>query len=262
MSGLKDKIDSAMQTIPSREVFCKLSSRSPKDSLFARDKAFTLVCQQVSAMRDDGHDITANDISAAILTATIQSLRCTDSDQVMESFVTSERVCEDDLPLALDFQNSWSQHIIIRTYTSIQPHQEFRAFVFDDRLTALCQYYDGAFYPHLVTHRDDISRLVTRFFHAIRDRLPRDPPEYSMDLIVDLDRQTVTLIELNPFGRPDGLGTGTVLFDNRDEADLDILFGRAAFQCRVVTQPPYGNFDALRLRGRLREWLMDNKIIR
>ncbi|PRP83186.1 hypothetical protein PROFUN_09350 [Planoprotostelium fungivorum] len=261
ITGLKEKIESAIRTLPSQEVFCKLSSRSPKDSLFARRKAFALVCQQLSSLKEEGYIITANDISATILSATIRSLLCTDSDQVIENFVTSERVCEDDLPLALDFAANWSQHIIIRTYTTILPHQEFRAFVFDNELTGLCQYYDGAFYPHLLARRDDISQLARRFFHSIRDRLPKDPAEYSMDLAIDLERQKVTLIELNPFGRPDGLGTGTVLFNNRDEGDLSVLFGRLPFQCRVVEEPPYKDFTALKLRGELRDWLEENRMI-
>ena len=43
--------------------------------------------------------------------------------------------------------------------------------------------------------------------------IPVDPPEYVIDFGVVDDRAYV--IELNPFGRPNGCGTGTVLFDNK-----------------------------------------------
>lgn len=45
------------------------------------------------------------------------------------------------------------------------------------------------------------------------------------------------IVELNPFGRPDGLGTGTVLFDVRVPGDAAVLFGDAPFELRVQTAP-------------------------
>ena len=53
-------------------------------------------------------------------------------------------------------------------------------------------------------------------------------------LSISLTRKA-SLLQLNPFGKPDGLGTGTPLFDMRDESDRAVLFGDAPFEFRVMT---------------------------
>jgi hypothetical protein len=53
---------------------------------------------------------------------------------------------------------------------------------------------------------------------------------------VDLPHNRAYIVELNPFGAPDGMGTGTVMFDIDDAHDCEILFGREAFEFRVETQ--------------------------
>ena len=52
---------------------------------------------------------------------------------------TSDRVCTDDLPLALSFPDKWSQHIVLRQWVTIPPQFELRAFVFGRKLTGLAQ---------------------------------------------------------------------------------------------------------------------------
>jgi hypothetical protein len=38
-------------------------------------------------------------------------------------------------------------------------------------------------------------------------------------------------------GKPNGQGTGTVMFDSANPSDLNILFGDAPFEFRVETAP-------------------------
>lgn len=55
-----------------------------------------------------------------------------------------------------------------------------------------------------------------------------------MDIAVNLDKNEAKIIELNPFGRPDGRGTGTCLFDRNSPSDLAILFGSVeVIQCSL-----------------------------
>lgn len=95
-------------------VFAKLSSRSPKDSTYARDRAFEIVCRSLLRKRAAVVDVDANLLAAEIMRATIESLKVNSVDELLELFLTSDRICEDDLPLALSFPDSWSQHIVIR----------------------------------------------------------------------------------------------------------------------------------------------------
>eukprot|EP00466_Bigelowiella_natans_P002815 jgi/Bigna1/130469/aug1.11_g5177 len=82
-------------------VFTKLSSRSPKDSTMCRARALELVKAKLTAARKSGAKIDSNTVKVAIMASTIESLRLKSADEVLECFITSNRVCEDDLPLAL-----------------------------------------------------------------------------------------------------------------------------------------------------------------
>jgi hypothetical protein len=259
LSTLREKLVHAIRQLDSSDanhgVFAKLSSRSPKDSTISQQRALPLVCDAIRLHVAHGGTVTANLVATAIMNATIASLRCRSADDVVDLFLTSDRVCADDLPLALQFPAAWSQCIVVRQFVEFPAHHEFRAFVMDTKLTALCQYFDMASYPELVRERARIAELVRSFFDSV-PTANWPGPEFSMDLAVDVERQQVTIVEFNPFGRPDGLGTGTVLFDTRNEHDCRVLFGDAPFECRVVENEPFATLESLRLRGELRDWLV------
>ena len=171
----------------------------------------------------------------AITAATIECLKLENAPEVMHCFLSSDRVCTDDLPLALSFPDAWTQHIVLRQWITIPPHYELRAFVFDRKLTALSQYYDGAYFVELFEQKDRILEIVQKCFEDIKHICPVEPAEYSIDIAVKLEESKAYVIELNPFGKPDGRGTGTPLFDMKDEGDRAVLFGDAPFEFRVVT---------------------------
>ena len=156
----------------------------------------------------------------------------------MTCFATSDRVCEDDLPLALSFPGSWSQHIVLREWVPLPPSAEFRAFVYGGRLTGLSQYFCGACFPVIVDRHAELLTRVQHLFASIRERVPVTPADYVLDLAILPDDDRAFVIELNPFGPPDGMGTGTCLFrPSASTHDADVLFGRAPFEFRFETQP-------------------------
>lgn len=81
---------------------------------------------------------------------------------------------------------------------------------------------------------------VQRFFATVQPLVPLVPADYVMDLAVDVNSGSVHVIELNPFGPPDGMGTGAVMFNLDVPEDKAILFGEAPFQFRVVESPVPG----------------------
>jgi len=104
-------------------------------------------------------------------------------------------------------------------------------------MTALCQYYDEVMYDDLVQHKSEILSLVQELFEKVKSRVPITPKEYVIDFLVDFERKVVRIVEINPFGSPDGMGTGTVMFDLKKAHDIDVLFGKAPFEFRVETSP-------------------------
>jgi hypothetical protein len=97
-------------------VFAKLSSRSPKDSRMCEKRAFEMVKTRLSALRDaqGAAAVDTNAVYAAVLGCGISALRLSTAEEIVECFSTSDRVCEDDIPLALSFPDQWSQHIVLR----------------------------------------------------------------------------------------------------------------------------------------------------
>jgi hypothetical protein len=65
---------------------------------------------------------------------------------------------------------------------------------------------------------------------------------------------------LNPFGKPNGRGTGTALFDNANERDLQVLFGERPFELRVQTERP-SDLSGVMRQGPLKTWLIENNFI-
>lgn len=262
LTALEHRLDAAIAALGRPVVFAKLSSRSPKDATAAQAKALVLVQERLLAMRASGQPVTANDVSAAIAAATIESMACQTGRDIVELLVTSERVCEDDLPLALEFAANWSQKIVVREFCGVTPPAEFRAFVFGGRVTAVSQYYCGAFYPAVVAQRDAIGARVRAFFdqHVRAHTREAQGDEFSLDLWVPDDGRVV-IIELNPFGKPDGLGTGLAAFSNRDARDLAVVFGEAPFEIRVLQAPPYASMAELKLQGPLADWMRTNAFL-
>lgn len=216
-------------------VFCKLSSRSPKDSTIRQARAYDLVGARLAAVKSSGRTVTSNDISCALMCASVQCLRARSAAEVVEMFLTSDRVCEDDIPLALEHAHAWSQHIVLREWVDVPPQFEFRGFVYGGRLTALSQYFNNGYFPEVVEHRDLVLQLVSDAFERMRALVPLEPKEYVVDFAVDVAARRAYVIELNPFGAPDGMGTGTAMFDLRAPADRETLYGRAPFEFRVET---------------------------
>jgi hypothetical protein len=272
IDSLKLKISQAIQELsqaaghPSESsqpfcVFAKLSSRSPKDSRVCEAHALRMVCDELLARSHDGVVIDINTIQTVVMRAGIQSLRHADAESVLDSFLTSDRVCEDDLPLALSFPERWSQHIVIREWIDIPTFCEFRGFVFDGHLTAVSQYFIGVHFPELVEQEQTILALIQKLFEEIKHLVPVQPAEYVLDIAVDLQHQRAFVIELNPFGKPDGMGTGCCLFKYSDPHDSAILFGDAPFEFRIQRQVPSIDLRSLLRDGPLKEFLISHQFV-
>jgi len=173
-----------------------------------------------------------------IFQAHISSLKLSNAHEVLETLLSSDRVMNDEIPLALEHSKRiWQENIVIRQWCPIPILYELRGFVYNNTLTGLCQYYDEVFYPELLEHKDLIQKIVLDFFDSVKNLIPINPKEYVLDVIVDLNHQKALIVEINPFGKPDGMGTGTVMFNLNNGTDADILFGIKPFEFRIETEP-------------------------
>jgi len=144
----------------------------------------------------------------------------------------------DELPLALEHKHKiWKENIVLRRWYDIPIEYEFRGFVFDNKLTGLCQYYDEVVYPEVVKNKELIKDLVLNFFEESKSSVPITPKEYVWIWLLMLKKKKVLIVEINPFGKPDGMGTGTVMFKLNEPNDCQVIFGERPFGFRIETEP-------------------------
>lgn len=263
LAHLRDRIDAGIKQLGGRGVFAKLSSRSPKDSSFAEKKALEMTISSLLEVKKSTAHVSVNDIYTAVVRASICCLKCESASEVVETLQTSDRVCADDLPLALSFAStSWSQHIVLREWVPIKPEFEFRAFVFAGKITGVSQYFSAIFFPSLMEQENKVRCLVDQLFKEVKHLI--DLSDFVMDLMVDFESGKCLIIELNPFGKPDGLGTGTCLFHRESKEDMAVLFregDNVEFELRMVKSPPQVDISTILREGPLKKFLENEKLI-
>jgi len=80
-----------------------------------------------------------------------------------------------------------------------------------------------------------LERLIIEKFEQIKNIVPLEPKTYVMDFAVDITNNRVYVIELNPFGEYEGMGTSTSMFDKIK--DHEVLFGNGPWEFRIETKP-------------------------
>jgi len=155
-------------------------------------------------------------------------------------FLQSERINE-DLKLALDYVSNWNQHFIVREFIDIPIEYEFRAFIVDGKFRAMCQYYHYIYFPILQIQKQLINDLIMEKWNEVKDLVPMTPKTYVADFAVDLVNSRVYIIELNPFGDYEGMGTSPSMFAlhshlmNREGPDRELFFGDREYEFRIET---------------------------
>ena len=208
--------------------FVKLSTRSPKDSVFdmQNPKTQSLLDGELSKLGSPPH--SDNDIVNAFFKSANRAM-CVDSGKEALILLRQSARIRQDIERALK-DDHWVLHIVVREWINLKLESEFRGFVNDGRLTAISQYFWFSQFPQLVEKHDAILDSLTSFFEThIRDAIPFD--SYVIDFAIDDEK--IYIVELNPFGTV----SGACLYDwNRDH---DLLHGilSAKTTLRVRVEP-------------------------
>eukprot|EP00823_Brevimastigomonas_motovehiculus_P005894 TRINITY_DN4572_c0_g1_i1.p1 TRINITY_DN4572_c0_g1~~TRINITY_DN4572_c0_g1_i1.p1 ORF type:complete len:385 (+),score=50.97 TRINITY_DN4572_c0_g1_i1:80-1234(+) len=233
LDSLRTRLEKELKPFPDG-VFAKLSSRSPKDVAVKSSKTKEIFAH----IRNESKQWDDNCALIALNQAHIESLKVKSATALLDLFIQSERIYE-DLELAHERAKAWSQKIVIRKWVNVPIAHEIRAFVVNNRLTCMCQYYHYCYFPSLDKNKEKIQSLILDCFDTVSKLVPISPKEYVMDFAVDLDNNRCWVIEINPFGEFAGMGTSPAMFDLVQ--DHDTLFGKAKFEFRIETGPYRGD---------------------
>jgi hypothetical protein len=88
-------------------------------------------------------------------------------------------------------------HLVLRKWITLNPSVEFRCFVRNRRLIALCQ-RDLNHFEFLFKMEDQLRQTITDFFEAkLKDTFP--DPNFTFDVYVPPPHNRVWLVDLNPW---------------------------------------------------------------
>lgn len=251
LAGIERRIDEALATVPgaaTEGAFVKLDSRSPKDALVGDVRSEGVRALVVEHIKKHaaisgvapGQKMPAQCALNGLMAALQEGLRVRNGKQAVALLSKSWRVRE-DLHSARSLSPFARTGIALRSWVpgmNDQPWNEYRAFVFENKLTAASQYDHLCYYPQVVENGEKISRVLRSFFDSELAHRLEKLSTYVVDLFVDVEalaggktEGVVQVVELNSFES----WTGACLFSWG--ADNDVIFGRKPFELRVVTKP-------------------------
>jgi len=210
---LEERINELAFKTP-KTYFCKLSTRSPKDSVSMKVKE-----------NEEGESLVQK------MNNKISSLKVTSGEQVINLITKSQRIFSDIsmyFQYRLPLSTSGQMNLIFREWVDMPQDHEFRCFVTNHHLNAISQYHCYTKFPSLqdtkyVLHIRDV---ITSFHESIKTGFA-NLPDYVMDVVVFPHNWTCQVIEVNPFGAHMSSGAG--LFNW--EKDEDLLCGKT---CRLL----------------------------
>lgn len=109
----------------------------------------------------------------------------------------------------------FDHYIMLRQWTPIDDWQEFRCFIYRNRLTAISQYHCYSKFKKLAGKIFLIRQVIVAFYQEVYSFIPYE--DCVMDVIVNGDE--VTIVEFNSFGADGIAGSGLYNW----EQDEDIL---------------------------------------
>ena len=201
LRNLEKKIDHYFQTnddLKNGAMF-RLSGRSGKDmDYYDNKKIYDLYQQNLEKVSKKlGTDKTDINTKYVAITTLMNRFKVNNGKEVLNVLLTSER-------LFLDLKD-WLNHggreqMILRKWDdSLCSDKEFRAFIQNNELKAICQDERFALFQDLVDNKDLYEKLINDYFKKSLQPLMKIP-NYIADFCI-LKNNEVKLIEFSPFLR-------------------------------------------------------------
>jgi len=225
LEELETRLDMALQSGEYPDgAFLRLCGRSPKDgdplSHATVREAYKEELRRVRLEASEEEDETQVAYRAVLR---VPWMRVTSGEAAMSLLLTSERVFA-DLVDWLKFGEP--EQIVLRQWEpELSLDMEFRAFVYEGKLTAISQYDHYGVFKDLVLLEKKIEAAIRRKQAAMHSSVRE--ATYCADFVYLASKDEAAFIELSPFRTC----TGAACF--RWGEDDDVLHGRAPFELRL-----------------------------
>lgn len=271
MKRLNVAVDAETKLSSVNKAFVKLSTRSPKDSKKALERAKVEYQRRVDEL-GGASSVDDNDRWRILCEETTRSSAVSNGAQALELLLDSDRVYEDleyalrgppeswiqeqgtssttessssssssSSTLGKEKTLAWNMSLVARAWDPrLRPESEFRGICWNNELTCLCQYFHPLLFPELASLREQIlSDIQTAFSNeSVRRAVNRLGGHCILDFAW-LGPGDVIIVELNPF---DGVclgtfpaSTGLFLWDK--PVDQQVMKGETEFEFRLREIP-------------------------
>ena len=201
LKSLEKKVDHYFEThddLKNGAMF-RLSGRSGKDmDYYDNKKIFALYEENLEKVaKEYGTDKTDINTKYVAITTLMNRFKVNSGKDVLNVLLTSER-------LFLDLKD-WLNHggreqMILRVWDdNLCSNREFRAFIQNNELKAICQDERFACFKNMVENKDLYEKLINEYFKKALQPLMKIP-NYIADFCI-LKNNEVKLIEFSPFLR-------------------------------------------------------------
>ncbi|GKY98643.1 hypothetical protein MPSEU_000821000 [Mayamaea pseudoterrestris] len=142
-----------------------------------------------------------------------------------------------------DANNDFQLQLALRKWCNLYPSHEFRCFVKENELVAVCQRHDSQHFPHLQRDAYMIRSLIVEFFDEIVCGKFANGAivKYVFDCYVD-QHEKVWIVDFNVWGRR----TDTLLYtwDELEAMDSDMPEMRIVETDKQVRSDPLASYRA------------------
>ncbi len=166
--------------------------------------------------------------------AATNSMECTTPNDIYlllksSDFVTHDLIhAFDDTVDQSAIRPETSYHLVLRKWITLNPSLEFRCFVRDRRLIALCQ-RDLNHFDFLFKMQDKLRQTVQDFFDSrLRDTFP--DPNFTFDVYIPPPHDKVWLVDFNPWA----MRTDPLIFSWMELLTMEVPDGETTEKENVV----------------------------
>lgn len=233
MESKIDKIFSTNPTLQQKGSFLRLCGRSPKDGIPYNPKIF--IDQYYNNLEQLSKTKKLNKSKGntkMLAIAKTHWLICKNSRDSMALLLSSRKVFLDLLDWV---KYGGKEQLCFREFDDdLDDDNEYRAFVFHNKLTAITQYDHFGKFDEVIQTREKVEKLIHNFWTCeVKNRVK--VPNYVFDVVCK--NEIVKLIELTPFWKTTGPG----MFDWSDDAD-ELRYGDGKLKVALEEFP---NVDEL-----------------
>eukprot|EP01112_Ceratiomyxa_fruticulosa_P001529 TRINITY_DN1171_c0_g2_i1.p2 TRINITY_DN1171_c0_g2~~TRINITY_DN1171_c0_g2_i1.p2 ORF type:complete len:345 (+),score=71.78 TRINITY_DN1171_c0_g2_i1:218-1252(+) len=235
---LAKDIENARDRLGTKDVFVRLSSRSPKDAALNSPKFMEIFKARLQQLKLEHPGADHKNLALiSLYQASTSSLSVNTGFEAIKLLLESDRIQGDIERYIEDTQNGKQVdfNVVVREFKNFDVSLEFRGFIYNRKLTALTQYNEFVFFESLQTHKDEILGAIVQFFEE--KLIPKIAlKNFVVDFLLiqegpGYDKLRTYVVEINPFAEFAGSG----LFSWID--DMDTLIGKKPFEFRIATKP-------------------------